>query len=534
MTAGGVEEEARRRRTFAIISHPDAGKTTLTEKLLLYGGALREAGQVSARGGRKAAVSDWMEMEQARGISVTSTVLRFEHEGTVFNLLDTPGHRDFSEDTMRVLAAADCAVILLDAARGVQEQTRMLFDVARAREIPLLVFVNKYDRPGMEPLEMLDHIESELGLVPAPLVWPAGEPGRFVGLLDRRAHTAVALERTPHGAQEALETEVDLDAPPAAQAEAFGVAADELELIEGAGEALDLDAFGAGRSTPVLFGSAMWNFGVRQLLAVLDELAPSPPPRLLVDGTTRPITEPFSGQVFKLQANMDARHRDRLAFVRICSGRFEKGMKAYNARTGKPIALNHAHDVFGQRRDLVEEAFPGDVIGISGASDLRVGDTICVTEGITPFVGIPTLAPERLMSARATDATKRKQFRKGLSQLDDEGVVQLIERDAGADPAPILGAVGELQFEGCLHRMANEFSCPIRLEPTQWAVARRIDEADAELVRRQLNADVLHRADGTAMAVFTSAFWLERFGAEHPDVRLDRVLGDTLATTVTA
>ncbi len=524
-SARRILAQAARRRTFAIISHPDAGKTTLTEKLLLYGGALREAGQVHARGGRRAAASDWMELEQTRGISVSSTALRFEHDGRVLNLLDTPGHRDFSEDTMRVLAAADCAVILLDAARGVQEQTRMLFEVARARRMPLITFVNKFDRPGMEPLGMLDHIETELGLRPAPLMWPVGAGQEFRGLIDRRDDRVVRLDRTARGAYEAAETEVAAG-DEAQDGPAWQEAAEELELVEAAGEAFDVGEFLAGRCTPVLFGSAMWNFGVRQLLRAVIDLAPEPGPRRMLDDEQRPLDAPFAGQVFKIQANTDPRHRDRLAYLRICSGRFERGMKAVNVRTGRPVTLSHAHDVFGRDRDELLDAYPGDVIGISGAQDLQVGDTLAADRGAVAFPAIPTLVPERFVTARPEDTAKRKQFSRGLEQVDEEGVVHVLRRTKHDDPVPILGAVGDLQLEVCRHRMADEFGCPIRIEETPWNTARRIDEADADVVRAFGRSEVLVRADGALLAVFPGAFDLGRFERDHPEVRLTRVIGD--------
>jgi peptide chain release factor 3 len=342
-----VTREAARRRTFAIISHPDAGKTTLTEKLLLYGGQLSEAGAVHAKSTRRAATSDYLEIERKRGISVTSTVLRFEHEEIVFNLLDTPGHRDFSEDTLRVLAAADAAVMLLDAARGVEPQTLRLFEVARARGIPLLTFVNKYDRPGMEPLEMLDHIESVLGITPVAATWPVGIPGDFRGVVDRDTGTFHRFTRTAGGATEALRELMTPEEAAASEGDAWTTAQDELELLDAAGAEFDPAAFGTGAMTPVFFGSAVSNFGVALLLAALERSRPSPQPRPDATASPRPST-PVLRVVFKVQANMDPRHRDRVAFMRICSGRFERGMRATNARTGRPFS--HGPRARGLRR----------------------------------------------------------------------------------------------------------------------------------------------------------------------------------------
>ena len=520
--AGGqrIAHEAARRRTFAIISHPNAGKTTLTEKLLLYGGAVAEAGAVKARRGRRAATSDWMELERARGISVSSTVLRFSDRGTVFNLLDTPGHRDFSEDTLRVLAAADSAVMLLDAAKGVEPQTLRLFEVAQARGIPLLTFVNKYDRPGIEPLEMLDHVEATLGLAPAPLTWPVGIPGDFRGVIDRRTGDFHRYTRTAGGATRAGD-EV-LGAMPADDP-AWATAGEELALVEAAGHPFDPDAFATGRCTPVFFGSAVSNFGVRLLLDALVDLAPAPRERPDADGAGRALDAPFSGLVFKVQANMDPRHRDRLAFLRVCSGRFERGMRAVNARTGRPFTLAHAHDVFGQDRVVLDEAFPGDVVGVVNALDLLVGDTLYAGEPVR-FAPIPTLAPEHFVRVRNRDAARHKQFHKGLAQLDEEGVVHVLRRNLGADPTPVLAGVGPLQFDVAVDRLQREFGVAVALDPTPWRTARRTDERGAEVLRDGARADVLQRADGTHLALFTSEFMLDRVQRDHPGVRLDRLL----------
>jgi peptide chain release factor 3 len=519
-----VASEARRRRTFAIISHPDAGKTTLTEKLLLYGGALQEAGAVKAKGGRRASTSDWMDMERKRGISVTSTVLRFEHRDVVFNLLDTPGHRDFSEDTLRVLAAADAAVMLLDAAKGVEPQTLRLFEVARARGIPLLTFINKYDRPGLEPLEMIDHIEEVLGLQPAPVSWPVGLPGDFRGVIDRRTGTFHKFTRTVGGASIAPEELLEPEAAAASEGDVFTHAQEELGLLDAVGADLDLDAFAAGRCTPVFFGSAVSNFGVGLLLGALETLAPAPAPRSDADGEPRPVEAGFSGIVFKVQANMDPRHRDRLAFVRICSGRFERGMRAINARSGRPFVMAHAHDVFGQERSSMEEAFPGDVIGVSGALDLLVGDTLHAEGEPVRFPPIPTLAPEHFMRVSNRDASRHKQFHKGLHHLEQEGVVHVLRRDATADPTPILAGVGPLQFEVAVDRLRGEFGVEVSLDATPWNVARRTDEEGRGKVTRGARGEVLVRSDGTPLALFTSEFALERFARDHPEVTLDKLL----------
>jgi len=510
-----VAEQAARRRTFAIISHPDAGKTTLTEKLLLYAGAVGEAGTVKARRGRRAVTSDWMELERRRGISVTSTVLRFEHGGTVFNLLDTPGHRDFSEDTLRVLAAADSAVMLLDAARGVEPQTRRLFEVARERGIPLIAFVNKYDRPGMEPLAMVDHLQETLGLEVAPVTWPVGLPGEFRGVVDRRTGAFHRFTRTAGGAGMAPEELVDPVVAERQDGGAWMTAREELEL---------LDAVDAGSGTPVFFGSAAWNFGVRLLLDALPELAPAAGPRRIVDGEPRLVDAPFSGLVFKVQANMDPRHRDRIAFLRVCSGRFERGMRTVNARTGRPFTLNHAHELFGQDRAVLDEAYPGDVVGVVNAGDLLVGDTLYVEEPVR-FPRIPVLAPEHFRTAHNRDSGRHKQFRRGLAQLDEEGVIHLLRREHSGDPVPVIAGVGPMQFDVAVERLAGEFGVDVRLEPLGWGVARRTDEAGARtILARAREAEVLVRSDGTPLALFRNEFMLRRFAEKHPDLLLDPFL----------
>jgi peptide chain release factor 3 len=527
--AGELADEAGRRRTFAIISHPDAGKTTLTEKLLLYAGAVDGAGAVKARRGRRAVTSDWMELERRRGISVTSTVLRFEYEDLVFNLLDTPGHRDFSEDTLRVLAAVDSAVILLDAARGVEPQTERLFHVARARGIPLMAFVNKYDRPGMEPLAMIDHLESTLQLALAPLSWPVGIPGDFRGVIDRRDDTFHRFTRTVGGADVAGEEILAVRGAAGEDAAPWAVADEELELVDAVGGRFDATGFASGERVPLLFGSAAWNFGVGQLLSALAELAPPARPRATSDGTLQPVEGPFAGQVFKVQANMDARHRDRVAFLRVCSGRFERGMRVTNERTGRGLALMHAHEVFGRERAALDVAYPGDVVGVVTGGDVRVGDTLHTGRAVR-FPPIARLTPEHFATVSNRDTGRHKQFRRGLTQLDHEGVVHVLHRDHAQDPVPILGGLGPMQFEVAVERLRGEFGTDVRIEPLPWQAARVTDAAGAAAVLADaVHSDVLVRGDGTQLAVFPNRFVLERFAARHPDVRLDRIMRDEAA-----
>ena len=522
-TTDRVLEEAARRRTFAIISHPDAGKTTMTEKLLLYGNALVEAGSVEGRKDNRTTASDWMELEKRRGISVSSTVLRFEHDGVVVNLLDTPGHSDFSEDTLRVMSAVDGAVILIDAAKGVESQTLRLFEVARSRGIPLITFINKCDRPGIEPLEMLDHIEETLDLMPTAITWPVGEPGNLMGIVDRRDSSFHEFSRSPGGRSSveagalAVEDAFDPDVP------AWATATDELALLDAAGHDFDPDGVAHGISTPVFFGSALTNFGVKLLLDSVIALSPPPAPRLALDQRPRGLDAGFSGLVFKVQANMDPRHRDRNAFIRICSGEFERGMKVSNARTGRSIALNYSSETFGRRRETLDRAFPGDIIGIVGAADLQVGDTVFLGDEVR-FPPLPSLAPEHFIRIRNADARRHKQFSRALSQLAEEGVIHVLTQDGGRDPMPVLGAVGRLQFEVAIERMKTEFGVEVLADETSWKLARRTDEEGAATITAKNLADVRTRTDGTIFALFTSPFQAERLEREYPDMRLDRTV----------
>lgn len=518
--------EAARRRTFAIISHPDAGKTTLTEKFLLYGGALTsEAGAVKARGGRRGATSDWMALEQQRGISITSAVLQFPYRDHVVNLLDTPGHRDFSEDTYRVLAATDAAVMVLDAAKGIEPQTLKLFDVCRRRGLPLLTFVNKWDRPGRGPLELVDEIEAQLGIIPTPVTWPVGIAGDFRGVVDRRDGTYTRFLRTVRGATEAPEEVIDAARAEAEEGEAWSAAGDELDLLTEVGADLDTKSFLAAETTPVFFGSALTNFGVRKLLDAVVDLVPPPSARDDVDGVPRPLDAPFSGFVFKVQANMNPAHRDRIAFVRVCSGHFERGMVVTHGRTGKPFATKYAHQVFGQERETVDEAWPGDVVGLVNATDVGVGDSLYLDLPVA-FASIPSFAPEHFRVARVRDTGRFKQFRRGIAQLDEEGVVQVLrDRDEG-DQAPVLAAVGPMQFDVALWRLEHEFGAPTELSPTSYTLARRTDAASADRLRGMRGVRTLARADGTLMALFESRYWVERLEGEHPDLVLEPLVAE--------
>lgn len=523
-----VLSEAARRRTFAIISHPDAGKTTLTEKFLLYGGAIQEAGEVRQRRASRSTASDWLKIEQQRGISVSSAVMRFEHDEHVLNLLDTPGHHDFSEDTYRVLSGVDAAVMVIDAARGVEPQTEKLHRVCRRRGTPVITFVNKMDRFSPDPLAILDDLEQRLGMNPRPVTWPVLDAGRFLGVIDRRDGMFHRLEDTAHGHGKGVErTVLWTEARAALPAGSVAAAEDELALLDELGRDVDTDGLVAslldGTATPVFFGSALANFGVRLLLDAVVALAPAPSARPTVEGGMRELDAAFSGFVFKIQANLDPRHRDRLAFVRVCSGRFERGTLLTCSRTGRRVVAKYAHQVFGRDRETVEEAWPGDIVGLVNATDLRIGDTIFDGRTAT-FPPLPTFTPERFAVAGLVDRSKVKQFRRGLEQLDEEGVVQVLRHPDLGDMEPLLAAVGQLQFDVAQFRMEHEFGAPIRLSPASWAAARATDEASVAKLRELRDTAVYHRADGVPLALFRSEWVAKRAESDHPELTLDQIL----------
>ncbi|EKT79735.1 peptide chain release factor 3 [Rhodococcus opacus M213] len=524
----GVTAEAARRRTFAVISHPDAGKSTLTEALVLHARVIAEAGAIHGKAGRRSTVSDWMEMEKARGISITSTALQFPYtaeDGTdcVINLLDTPGHADFSEDTYRVLTAVDAAVMLIDAAKGLEPQTLKLFQVCRHRRIPIITVINKWDRPGREPLELLDEIESRIGLRPTPLTWPVGIAGDFKGVLDRRTGAFVRFTRTAGGATIAPEEHLPPAAAERSEPAYWSAAVEESELLSADGADHDQDAFLDGRTTPVLFAAAVLNFGVNQLLDVLVHLAPSPGARPDIDGRPRPVDAPFSAFVFKVQAGMDAAHRDRLAYARVCSGSFRRGDILTHAATGKPFTTKYAQSVFGQQRTTLDIAWPGDVIGLVNATALRVGDSL-YRDAAVIYPPIPHFAPEHFAVARAVDAGKHKQFRRGITQLEQEGVIQVLRSDKRGDQAPVLAAVGPMQFEVAAHRMAAEFSSPLQLEHLNYTLVRRTHPTDVAFLDQQRSVEVLTRTDGTLLALFSDQWRLAAIEREHPHLHLDELV----------
>jgi peptide chain release factor 3 len=471
-----LSPEISRRRTFAIISHPDAGKTTLTEKLLLYGGAIQLAGSVKARRNQRKATSDWMELEKERGISVTSTVLQFEYRDHVLNLLDTPGHNDFSADTYRTLTAADSAVMLIDNAKGVEAQTKKLFAVCRQRGIPIFTFVNKMDYPGRGPLQLMAEVEEVLGIQSVPVNWPIGQGEDFRGVYDRESGMVHLFERTAHGASRAEEDVLALDDPRLAALignEALETLRHDIELIDVAGEPLDMARVLAGELTPVFFGSALTNFGVQPFLDRFMTMAPPPGARISKDQAMTPEA-PFSGFVFKIQANMDPQHRDRVAFMRVVSGKFVKDMQVIHTRTGKPIRLTRPQRLFAQDRETVEEAYAGDIVGLTNPGAFILGDTLSLDPKIA-FDEVPPFVPESFALLHNQDVSRSKHFEKGVQQLTEEGLVDLFWDPKAYRREPILGAVGRLQFDVVQFRMLSEYGVKTHLEPISLTAIRWVE-----------------------------------------------------------
>jgi peptide chain release factor 3 len=521
--ADRVVREAGRRRTFAVISHPDAGKSTLTEALALHAQVISEAGAVHGKAGRRGTVSDWMEMERARGISITSAALQFAYGEHVINLVDTPGHADFSEDTYRVLAAVDAAVMLIDAAKGLEPQTLKLFQVCRHRRIPVVTVINKWDRPGKDPLELLDEIEQRIGLRPTPLTWPVGISGDFRGVLSRSSGEFIRYARTAGGATRAPEEHLSASAALEAAGEVWQAAQEEHDLLTADGADHDQDLFLAGETTPVLFASAILNFGVAQLLDTLVGIAPPPSDTEDVSGSVRALHEPFSAFVFKVQAGMDAAHRDRLAYARVVSGVFRRGMVATHAETGRPFPTKYAQAVFGRERSIVETAYPGDIVGLVNAGSLRVGSTIYEKVPVR-YPPIASFAPEHFATVTAVDAGRYKQFRRGIEQLDQEGVVQVLRSELRGDQAPVLAAVGPMQFEVVTQRMETEFKAPVRLERLGYSVARRTSREHAEALNSMRDVEVMLRSDGDHLALFPDRWRAEAVGRMHPDLVLQALV----------
>ncbi|HEY9686763.1 MAG TPA: peptide chain release factor 3 [Coleofasciculaceae cyanobacterium] len=522
------QTEVQKRRTFAIISHPDAGKTTLTEKLLLYGGAVQLAGSVAAKKQQRQATSDWMALEKQRGISITSTVLNFEYNGYHINLLDTPGHQDFSEDTYRTLMAADSVIMLLDNAKGVETQTKKLYQVCKRRGIPVATFINKMDRPGREPLELLDEVEKLFDIKTCAFNWPIGMGDTFKGVYDRRQKKLNLFERTDHGKYRAPVSVSDVHDEAVKEqmpADVYNQLVEEIEILDMAGEEFSEDAYLAGLMTPVFFGSAANNFGVELFLSQFLELAPPPSERPARNGAGDMQVDPadtnFSGFIFKIQANMDPQHRDRIAFMRVCSGQFARDMQVKHPRTGKMIRLSHSHRLFGQDRETINEAYAGDIVGLSSNDQFAIGDTICVGPTFE-FEPIPSFAPETFALLRNPNPSKYKQFQKGIDQLRQEGAVQVMYFADAAARNPIMAAVGPLQFEVVQHRLQNEYGVDTQLERLMEYTHARWLQGDADAMAKVewiVNARKAEDADGRPVALVKGEWALNYMMEKNPHIR---------------
>ncbi|QFQ02858.1 Peptide chain release factor 3 [Corynebacterium urogenitale] len=549
MSSPSLAAETSRRRTFAVIAHPDAGKSTLTEALALHAHVIAEAGAVHGKAGRKSTVSDWMEMEKDRGISIASSALQFEyapegHEGEPYmiNLVDTPGHADFSEDTYRVLSAVDAAVMLIDGAKGLEPQTLKLFRVCKARGLPIITVVNKWDRPGRTPLELVDEIVNEIQLQPTPLFWPVGEAGDFRGLArindDGEAEEYIHFIRTAGGSTIAPEENYSPDQAEEREGDAWSTAAEEVELLTIDGALHDQELFEQCITSPMIFASAMLNFGVHQILDTLVALAPAPAgrpsdPNVLeaAGGASAAVQEfretddDFSGIIFKVQAGMDKNHRDHLAFMRVVSGEFDRGMQVTHAQSGRSFSTKYALTVFGRTRSTVEAAYPGDIVGLVNAGSLAPGDTIFAGKKVQ-YPPMPQFAPEHFRTLRAKSLGKYKQFRKALEQLDSEGVVQILRNDLRGDAAPVMAAVGPMQFEVMQARMEVEYNVETVTEPIPYSVARRTDAESAPELGRQRGVEIFTRTDGELIALFGDKWKLAFVEKEHPEFTLEPLVAD--------
>ena len=522
LESGRSKSEIARRRTFAIISHPDAGKTTLTEKMLLFGGAIHLAGCVTQRRSDRQTASDWMELERQRGISVSTSVLQFEFDGKRLNLLDTPGHDDFSEDTYRTLTAADCAVMLIDSVKGVELQTTKLFRVCRMRGIPIVTFINKMDRHGRDPLDLLDEIERTLEIPCYPSNWPIGAGPTFQGVYDRMHRRMLRFEQAEGGARPKPMQVADLHE--AAFRSSLGEHAhsrllDELDLLDGAGSTWEMEQFLNGQLTPVFFGSAMTTFGVEPFLQQFVDLAPPPRLRKTNAGVLKPDAAEFSAFVFKIQANMDPRHRDRIAFARVCSGVYRRGTPVTHVRTGKSINLSKAFQFLAQERIQVSEAYSGDIIGLWDPGILRIGDSLSEGTGVQ-FQGIPRFSPERFVRVRDGDPMKRKQLKKGLEQLSDEGAVQLFYDRQRLERDPLLGAVGVLQFDVTQYRLKAEYGATVKFEPLPYQHARWIEgDVDLDRFHRTGLSTCLLDVEGRPLVLFATEWAMRSAEERNPEVK---------------
>lgn len=524
-----IIKEINKRRTFAIISHPDAGKTTLTEKFLLYGGAIQLAGSVTARKKQRSATSDWMELEKKRGISISSTVLQFDYNGYKINLLDTPGHEDFSEDTYRVLTAVDAVVMVIDAAKGIETQTKKLFEVCRKRAIPIFTFINKLDRPTLEPIALLDELESVLKIEAFPMNYPLGTGIYFKGVFNRIKKQIHFFERTTGGSYISPVTVHDISDPGVKAKlgeELFNAVNEELQMLDGAGAEFDIGRVKNGELTPVFFGSAMNNFGVQLLLDGFLDFALPPMPRTSSQGLISPDAAEFSGFIFKIQANMDPKHRDRIAFMRICSGKFTRDMQAIHASSCKKIRLSNSQKLFGQERETVDEAYAGDIIGFVGNSNFGIGDTITENPAIL-YNEIPQFAPEHFVFMHNPNPSNYKKFRDGLDQLLQEGVIQVFYLKNSAQKLPLLGAVGPLQFEVVQYRLASEYGAESRLEQTNWHLLRwlspSIEEDEINKLILPAGAAIALDSKENKVILFTSEWSLNYFKEKYSKTELGDV-----------
>ena len=512
-----LEQEIKRRRTFAIISHPDAGKTTLTEKFLLYGGAIALAGSVKGKKTAKHAVSDWMEIEKQRGISVTSSVMQFQYNDYCINILDTPGHQDFSEDTYRTLMAADSAVMVIDASKGVENQTRKLFKVCVMRHIPIFTFINKMDRESRNPFDLLEQIEQELGIQTYPVNWPIGCGKEFKGVFDREKRHILSFEAN-NGQHEVMATEVDLHSPELdglIGTENRNTLLEDVELLDGASDAFDLKAVQEGRLSPVFFGSALTNFGVEPFLERFLELTPPPLPRYAGGQEINPYDENFSAFVFKIQANMNKAHRDRITFLRICSGKFERDMEVLHVQGNKKMRLSQPQQIMAQEREIINEAYAGDIIGVFDPGIFSIGDTVCSPGKRFEFEGIPTFAPEHFARIRHKDTMKRKQFVKGTTQIAQEGAIQIFHEPFSGMEEVIVGVVGVLQFEVFEHRMKNEYNVDIIREGLPYQYIRWVSKSPVPVQELHLSSDtkIVQDFHDNYLLIFTSE-WNIRWALE--------------------
>ncbi len=520
-------KEINRRRTFAIISHPDAGKTTLTEKFLLYGGAINLAGSVKGKATARHAVSDWMEIEKERGISVTSSVLQFEYGGFCINILDTPGHQDFSEDTYRTLMAADSAVMVIDASKGVEAQTRKLFKVCAMRRIPIFTFINKMDRDANDTFDLLDEVEKELGIATCPINWPIGSGKGFKGVYDREGDKVITYSDTEKGTKEGVSREIPLKNREELS-ENIGQAAaekllEELELLDGAGAEFDLEEVRSGDLTPVFFGSALTNFGVEIFLRHFLDMATTPLPRKADIGLLSPAEHDFSAFVFKIQANMNKAHRDRIAFMRICSGRYDAAMEVRHVQSGRVMRLSQPQQIMADERKILSEAYAGDIIGVFDPGIFAIGDTLCVPKENFQYEGIPTFAPEHFARVRQMDTMKRKQFIKGISQIAQEGAIQVFQELAGGMEEIIVGVVGVLQFEVLKYRLENEYRVDIALEQLPYEYIRWIEnKEEIDVLRLQGTSDMKKIQDlkGNPLLLFVNEWSIRMTCDRNKDLRL--------------